>query len=322
MLRICLGLLSFLVLILITTELVLRYRYGFLSTPLYVSDPDYEYIYAPNQDVWRFGNHIKTNEYSLRNEPILPTDTTIILLTGDSVVLGGSLTDNDSLASTLLEKRLSKTLGRRIRVLNVAAGSWGPDNVAAYLKKHGLFHADLLCLVASSHDYHDHMDFQDVVGNDINYPAKQYDFALEELWERYLYPRYLKDLIRGKPVETPPNITPSHAVAGPVTIQKQGVGLNPGFGQLKAIAKGANIPFFILLHPEISEVEYGQYDDEGEAILTYAQTDSVRLIRELDKDIRLEYYRDSDAVHYTAEGQRFLADLLYPIFLDYLKTKP
>ena len=94
----------FILILLIGSELFLRYQYGFLSTPLYVSDPDYEYIYAPNQDVWRFGNHVKTNEFSLRNDPILPTDTTVILLTGDSVVLGGSMTDNDSLASTLIRK--------------------------------------------------------------------------------------------------------------------------------------------------------------------------------------------------------------------------
>uniref|UniRef100_UPI0035936C52 hypothetical protein n=1 Tax=Persicitalea sp. TaxID=3100273 RepID=UPI0035936C52 len=294
----------------------------FLSTPLYVSDPDYEYIYAPNQDVVRFGNHIRTNTHSLRNEPLLPTDTTVILLTGDSVVLGGSLTDNDSLASTMLENRLSKTLGRRIRVLNVAAGSWGPDNVAGYLKKHGLFNADLLCLVASSHDYHDHMDFQDVVGNDVNYPDKQYDFALEELWDRYLYPRYVKDLIHRKPSETTTTaLLPQPSSNAPSTIQKPGVGLNPGFAQLKEIAQEANIPFFILLHPEVSEVEYGHYDEEGEAILQYAKADSVRLIRELDLGISPKYYRDNDVVHYTSEGQRFLADNLYPIFLQYLKAK-
>ncbi|GHB75763.1 hypothetical protein [Persicitalea jodogahamensis] len=320
MLRVFLWILSFSIIALIATELVLRYKYGFLSTPLYVSDADYEYIYAPDQDVWRFGNHIKTNEYSLRSEKISPTDTTVILLCGDSVVLGGSLTDNDSLASTILEKRLSKELGRRVRVLNIAAGSWGPDNVAAYLKKHGLFHADLLCLVASSHDYHDHMDFQDVVGNDINYPDQQYDFALEELWDRYIYPRYVKDLIQSTPAETPIEGAPTQSAAGPSTIQKPGTGLNPGFAQLKQIALAANIPFFILLHPEISEVEYGHYDDEGEAILQYAKADSVRLIRELDMGIKPGYFRENDVVHYNDEGQRFLADQLYPVFLEYLKT--
>ncbi len=321
MLRVFLWILSFSIIVLIAAELVLRYKYGFLSTPLYVSDPDYEYIYAPNQDVWRFGNHIKTNEYSLRSEKILPTDTTVILLTGDSVVLGGSLTDNDSLASTILEKRLSKAIGRRVRVLNVAAGSWGPDNVAAYLKKHGLFHADLLCLVASSHDYHDHMDFQDVVGNDINYPDKQYNFALEELWDRYIYPRYVKDLIHNNPAAAPQAVPPTAPPAGPVTIQKPGIGLNPGFAQLKQMARAANIPFFILLHPEISEVEYGRYDEEGEAILQYAKADSVKLIRELDLGIKPEFFRENDVVHYNDEGQRFLADQLYPIFLEYLKNK-
>ena len=322
MLKHVLRFLIFLVIVLAAAELVLRYKYGFLSTPLYVSDPDYEYIYAPNQDVWRFGNHIKTNEFSLRNEPILPTDTTVVLLTGDSVVLGGSLTDNDSLASTLLEKRLSKTLGRRVRVLNVAAGSWGPDNVAAYLKKHGLFHADLLCLVASSHDYHDHMDFQDVVGKDINHPDKQYNFALEELWKRYLYPRYMEGLIHSQAPEVPANGSPSQTAPGPSIIQKPGVGLNSGFAQLKRLAQGANIPFVILLHPEISELEYGDYDEEGKSILEYAKTDSIRLIRELDYGIRPEYYRDDDVVHYNDKGQRYLADLLYPIFLNSLKAQP
>lgn len=301
-------------------ELILRYQFGFLSTPLYVSDPDYEYIYAPNQDVWRFGNHIKTNDLSLRSEPILPTDTTVILLTGDSVVLGGSLSDNDSLASTLLEKRLSKTLGRRIRVLNVAAGSWGPDNVAAYLKKNGLFNANLLCLVASSHDYHDHMDFQDVVGNDVNYPSQQYNFALEELWDRYLYPRYVKDFIRPKPADSSQDSVATATLVEPSIIQKSGVGLNPGFARLKEIARNADIPFFILLHPEISEVAQGRYDEEGEAILQYAEADTVRLVRELDLGVSLKHYRDNDVVHYTAEGQRFLADQLYPIFLEYLKS--
>jgi hypothetical protein len=320
MFRLFLLIFAFVTSVLIAAEFVLRHRYGFLSTPLYVSDSDYEYIYAPNQDVRRFGNHIKTNEFSLRSEPIMPTDTTVVLLTGDSVVLGGSLTDNDSLASTLLEKRLSKTLGRRVRVLNVAAGSWGPDNVAAYLKKHGLFNADLLCLVASSHDYHDHMDFQDVVGNDTNYPDKQYDFALAELWDRYLYPRYVKDWIQAQPSKNLAAAASPRKAGSPSVIQKPGVELNPGFGQLKQIAKAADIPFFILLHPEVSEVEYGRYDEEGEAILAYALADSVRLIRELDKGIRLKHYRDGDVVHYTAEGQRFLADQLYPIFLGYLKA--
>lgn len=316
MLKHVLRFLIFLAIVTAAAELVLRYKFGFLSTPLYVSDPDYEYIYAPNQDVRRFGNHIKTNEYSMRSNPLQPADTTVILLTGDSVVLGGSLTDNDSLASTKLEKRLTLGLGRPVRVLNIAAGSWGAGNVAGYLRKYGLFNADLICLIASSHDAHETLDPNaNIVGINPNMPDKQYDFALEELWKRYIYPRYLQGLDVNSNSFAP---TQDHPESG---IHKEGSGFDPGFRQLAAMARRAGVPFFILLHPEISEIEAGQYNYEGQQIIHFAKTDSVRLIKELDLGTSTRYYRDGDVVHYNDSGQNFLADKLYPIFLDYLKTE-
>lgn len=317
MLKLVGKILIFVVLILGAGELVLRYKYGFCNAPLYIADPDFEYIYAPNQEVYRFGNIIRTNEFSMRNDPVLPTDTTVILLVGDSVVLGGSLTDNDSLASTLLEKRLFRTLHRRVRVLNIAAGSWGPDNVAAYLTKNGLFNADLMCLVASSHDAHDIMTHADIVGKDPNLPDKQYDWALEELWVRYLYPRYVKGYTENNTYFAP-RISPGQEPG----IHKTGLGFNPGFGQLASIARQSDIPFFILLHPEISEIQFGNYNGEGREIIQFAQRDSIRLIKELDLGITLDYYRKNDVIHYNAEGQVFLANKLYPLFLEYLTSHP
>ncbi|TDB64494.1 hypothetical protein [Arundinibacter roseus] len=318
MLKFTVRIIIFLILLLISGELVLRYVYGFCSAPLYISDPDFEYIYAPNQDVVRFGNRIKTNEFSMRNEPIQESDTTVILLVGDSVVLGGSLTDNDSLASTMLEKRLSQTLDRRVRVLNIAAGSWGPDNVAAYLKKYGLFNADLICLVASSHDAHDNMDHAyQLVGVDPNLPDKQFDWAWHELWVRYLYPRYIKEYTEGDIY-----FAPKAAPAQEPGIHKNGIGFNPGFGQLAQMAREAGIPFFIFLHPEISEIEFGNYNGEGREIIQFAERDSIRLIKELDLGTSVNFYRENDVVHYNKDGQLFLANKLYPLFLEYLKPQP
>lgn len=37
-------------------------------------------------------------------------------------------------------------------MLNISAGSWGPDNCAAYLKHYGLFGAKAMSLLVSSHD--------------------------------------------------------------------------------------------------------------------------------------------------------------------------
>ena len=171
-------------LFIIITELILRYVFGFCNAPLYLEDPDFEYIYAPNQSHFRFRNVVRTNEESMRSDSISASDTTVILLIGDSVINGGNPTDHNELASTILEKNLTEKLGRKIRVLNISAGSWGPDNAFAFLKKKGTFNADMICLVASSHDAYDNMSFNKIVGIFPNYPNKQYKIAIYEFYER------------------------------------------------------------------------------------------------------------------------------------------
>ncbi len=306
--------------LLICIELILRFGYGFCSAPLYIEDPDYEYIYAPDQTVRRFGNTIRTNSLSMRSDELSPADSVTVLLIGDSVVNGGSLTDNAELASTLLEKRLSAELGRRIRVLNISAGSWGPDNSAAYLKKHGVFNAKAIGLVASSHDAYDIMTHAPQVGIDPNLPDKQFRVALVELWSRYIYPIYFEN-IRFNHVYYAPGEDAVAPEPETYVIRKDGEHFNPGFSELKNIAEQRDIPFFIYLHPEISEIEDGFYNDQGQAIVDYARQDSVRLIRELDIPPLREYYRKRDVVHYNAEGQKFMADQLFPLFYGYLKEQ-
>lgn len=304
--------------LLLFIELILRFGYGFCSAPLYIADPDYEYIYAPNQEVRRFGYHIQTNSLSMRSEELSPADSIIVLLLGDSVINGGSLTNNEDLASTLLEERLSKALGKRVRVLNISAGSWGPDNVAAYLKKHGTFNARAMGLVTSSHDAYDVMTHHEQVGIDPNLPNKQYKLALSELWNRYIYPIYFRD-IKFNRVYYAPAEADSIAHNTPEGIWKHGDQFNPGYRQLKDIAAENNIPFFIYLHPETFEVKAGAYNSQGEEIIAYAKQDSIRLFIELSAAPSLEFYRKKDVVHYNERGQQFLADNLFPIFLEYLK---
>ncbi len=306
-------------------EIVLRVKFGFCTAPLYISDPAFEYIYAPNQELHRFGNVIRTNELSMRSDPVSKTDTLVVLLVGDSVINGGSLTDQDSLASSKLEKKLSTVLRKSVRVLNIAAGSWGPDNIAAYLTKYGLFNADLICLVTSSHDAHDIMSANSPVGNDPNYPAKQYRLALIELWDRY------RDLVLFKtnemifPSPKPETRVPLDSIARSKLrsggIRKPGKGFNPGYEALLALAQKDSIPFFIYLHPEISEVSLGAFNDQGEEIMGFAKSHNIRLINEFDLGISLNYYRETDVVHYNDMGQAFLAQNLYPLFLEYLNKK-
>lgn len=326
------------------TEIVLRKVYGFCNSPLYVNDPDFEYIYAPNQEVNRFGNRIVTNSLSMRSDELSPADSTVILLVGDSVINGGSLTDHDNIGSTMLEKRFSEKYGKKIRVLNISAGSWGPDNIAAYLKKYGLFKARVICLVTSSHDAHDIMSNQSPVGIDPGMPDKQYNIALVEVWDRYRYwilynflallPSFDSDknvsektIAKKEEVkQTLPDSVQKDTIKkielNDAGIRKSGIGFNPGYQQLYDMAKNAGIPMFIYLHPETSEIELGHFNDQGDEIIQFAEANNIRLINEFDLGVKKEYYRNLDVIHYNDEGQVFLANNLYPVFSEYLKAKP
>lgn len=97
---------------------------------------------------------------------------TIVLGLGDSVLYGGVQTDQDSLAISIF----SSLTG--YQMLNISAGSWEPDNCAAYLKHFGTFNAKAIFLVVSSHDAHDNITHQPVVGIHPSYPNKQYTCAI------------------------------------------------------------------------------------------------------------------------------------------------
>lgn len=61
---------SLLILGFIIVEILLRVIWGFGTMPLYVESKQYEYIFAPNQEMTRFGVHFYTNSYSQRaDEP-------------------------------------------------------------------------------------------------------------------------------------------------------------------------------------------------------------------------------------------------------------
>ena len=267
----------------------MRY-YGFTQAPLYQEDKGYEYIAQPNQKGMRFGNQYQFNSYSQRSKE--PDSTkTIILGLGDSVIYGGVQSDQDSIATSIFSHETN------MQMLNISAGSWGPDNCAAYLKKHGLFNAKAMFLLVSSHDAYDNMDFQPVVGVHISYPDKQYTFAWIELFDRYIIPRLFK-----KNKEADPD---KKVLDG---IRKDGKTFNPGFSQLKAMADSANIPLIIYLHADRSETFNGIYNEQGREIIQWANDNNIQLIRELDHPLQEDEYRDN--IHVNDKGQRKIAEVM------------
>ena len=280
------------VFLLVITELSLRFFWGFCDAVLMKEDMASEYIAQPNQERVRFGKHIKYNEYSMRSDSVKKSSIKILGF-GDSVINGGTLTDQDSLATTKLSKSLSTYYDEDVQVLNISAGSWGPDNCAAYLNKYGDFNARLILLVVSSHDAYDNMDFEKIVGVNPSFPDKQYMFAIVELMDRYVLPRFIKQDY-------------SHELG----INKKGLstGFNSGFEKILAHAQQRNIPFMIYLHPEIGEVRTKKYSDQGQEIIRFAQKNNITLVKELDNGISESDYRDD--IHLNDAGQQKMFSIL------------
>ena len=280
-------------------EIILRYAFGFCDAVLYQPSPAYEYIAQPNQHRYRFFSHIDYNSYSQRSEE--PDSTkTIVLGLGDSVIFGGTMLDQDSIATTLFSKETG------MQMLNISSGSWGPDNCAAYLKEKGTFGAKAMVLVCSSHDAFDVMSHIPVVGIYPNYPDEQYKLAIWEVVDRYLMPR-IKVYFSGKQL-LDPDAQVVEKVKGDEGVAKKALNFDPGFDQLLQISEEKHIPFFIYLHPEVSEVMSRKYKKGGLMIMEWAKTHHVELIDGLNEGVTVDIYRD--VIHLNEKGQRNLANSL------------
>ncbi|WP_046759008.1 hypothetical protein [Kordia jejudonensis] len=275
-------------------EVYLRMYYGFCNTVLFQVDPEFEYIAQPNQQRYRFRNNIVYNSKSMRSEEIDST-AEIILGFGDSILNGGVLTDQDSLATTIISNSLSNLYQKKIQFLNISSGSWGPDNAHAYLEKYGNFNSKSIFLFVSSHDAYDNMEFEENVDKYAQLPSKQYSIAIYELFDRYLLPRISQKL-------------------NPSTSQNNGSGIdkrnrtnsfNPGFQSFLDYANAHNMSFTIYLHADYSELIACEYNEQGQKIIAFAKAHSIPLVLDLKYDPEIPDLRDG--IHLTNQGQRKMA---------------
>lgn len=297
------------VLFLVVCEFILRFAFGFCDALLYCESDKYEYIAQPNQDRHRFGAYIHYNSYSQRNDE--PDSTKVrVLGLGDSVIFGGTWMDQDSLASTLF----SEATGTQM--LNISAGSWGPDNCAAYLKENGTFGASAMILVCSSHDAFDVMTHVPVVGVVPTYPDRQYKLAWAELIDRYIVPRIRMMFWRTK-VKLDPDQQVVKNIEFKNTVRQKSALFDKGFDQLLEIARDKNIPMAIYLHAEQDEVKAGSYNEMGQMIIKWAEAHGVRLVEGLKAGEKENMYYDK--IHFNEAGQRFMATQLVKMYDEYLK---
>ncbi len=173
-------------------EVYARVVMGLGNPPLWMADPEIEYLPHPAKSYLRFGNRISYNAYSMRSRDfprnkVNPAELRVLVV-GDSIINGGAHTDQQALATTLLEHKLAESLDRPVVVANIAAGSWGPPNILAYLRRFGLFDADVVVIVLNSADYADAPTFEPLGPGR---PQRKPVLALQELHSKYV-PRYLK----------------------------------------------------------------------------------------------------------------------------------
>jgi hypothetical protein len=277
----------------ILLEAILR-LFGFGHLPIYHESVKYEYALEPDQAFTRFGNYFYINAAGMRSDELQQNEWRILKF-GDSVLNGGIATDQSDLASNILQSGL-KNEKKNLRVLNVSAGSWGPDNAFAWLKAHGHFDAEILVLLFSSHDWQDQMTFRDVVGRVPFYPEEQPFLAISDALH-WSYSR-LFDTVEWAELPTirkaPP--TGDH---------------NLGWVRFLAFAERQNIPLVVYHHANVKEIEKDEWNDNGRLLQDFLKKNRITYTSGFEAGFEKDDYRDE--IHPTDEGQAKIAAALQPI---------
>jgi hypothetical protein len=295
--------------LLVVGELVARFYLGLGDPPLSVPDSEIEYLFKPSQEVSRFGNRVAYNAYSMRSDDF-PKEkqneqSLRIMVLGDSVINGGSRCDQSEIATELLKKTLADALRRPVTVGNISAGSWGPGNQLAYVQRYGLFDADVVVLVISSHDAGDVPTFKPIVGISPAFPEHKPVLALQEAVMRYL-PRYLP-IGGGKEPGDPTEVTnPTGAI--------------DDLKELITIVRDQGVDLLIAQHPEKGELSK-QKREGFSAIASTAEAmgvPTIDLAPFYEEAIAAgnELYRDK--IHPNAKGQRVIAEALQQAIIERL----
>ncbi|HET6244674.1 MAG: hypothetical protein H0V01_14370 [Bacteroidetes bacterium] len=242
----------------------------------------------------------------MRSKPLSQKDEIRILKIGDSIINGGSQTDQDSLASSILEEQLSKKFKKNIRVLNVGANSWGPDNAFEYIKKNGHFNSSLIVLVFSSHDYYDHMHFQKVVGVHPAWPSKKPFMAITDGFFKYFIPWFNNKISR--------NYNAYSYLSSHNNIEY----MNKGWKALFNYVNDNQIEMLVYLHPSKQEIINGKYEDSGLKLLEVFSQNKIKFLSGIEYNADSSLYRDF--IHLNNKGQKALANVLFTPLQAHVKA--
>ncbi len=302
--------------LLIAAEVFLRVRYGLGDPPLSIADREIEYLFAPNQEVRRLGNRIHYNAHSMRADDFPkhkadPRELRVLAI-GDSVLNGGAQTDQANLATSILQRRLTDALGRPVVVGNVSAASWGPINQAAYVKRFGLFDADVLLIIISSHDYADFPTPEQEVGVQLGLPDRKPLLALQEVLIRYVWPRISGMTADATvPDERPPEQT--HVDASLSALR-----------EMIDRARSSGAAVVVAQHWDLDE-QSGKPMGPGHEMIRKLATDLGATVVQLGPAFRAAREAGEepmrDVIHPNTSGQRVIAEGLFDVLFEVLSRR-
>lgn len=269
----------------------------------------------PNQDMRRFGNRIKINEYGMRSDDFSKEKEDIseyrIIVFGDSVINGGNQTDQSQLATELIRSSIILNFpDRKITVGNASAGSWGPPNILSYIEEFGFFDADTVIIVLSNHDYADTPTFEAL--NEKTHPTVGPAFAISEAATRYL-PRLFRAFAGRQPSEIQ------------VSADSKDIDLCLyALREIFALSKRSGAKTAVILHWTQTELKTGKLPTGIEKIASIGRQAGVPVYHdreELEKSIMFGKNPYRDNIHLNPVGQRILGRIFEKIILDFITNQ-
>lgn len=262
---------------------------GLTDFPLYIVDNEQGYIPAPQQS----GSFMNRNRWHFNDKsmgidrPFAPTQSTDVLLIGDSIVLGGNSMDH----SVKLGPVLSERRGRMH--WPISAGSWALLNEIRYLQRHPevLDQVGELEFVLNSADFGEASSW----ACETTHPRERPAFALKYLIQKYVIKR------------EPCGVTPSGLKVRPSDWQAE-------LGQVlnSPAVRGKRVTFW--LYPTLDESRdqrlLATRLESHAAALVQATAGMQTRIYSLARHPGWREVQYADAIHPSAAGTRKLAEIM------------
>jgi hypothetical protein len=297
-------------------EAVCRFGLGLGDPPLVTRDSQCGYRFAPSQSVERFGNNVSYDANSVRGNTAEHSVETCLktLVIGDSVLNGGTLTDDRNTATGLLNGLELDFSGKPLAFLNLSAGSWAPPQQLAYLKAYGTLNVKLVVLVLSSHDA-----LGPATGDTPPFPTLKPWTAAEELLLRYGLG--VRRQLLGSDAKLGWK-APAAQVPEAVRKKSDPTAVSTWcLNEMITLCNKKQIAVAAVLWPTREESEKGEWDGTAATIrrvLDEQGTPTADLLSNVaaTPGFSSRCYRDS--IHPTEEGQRLIAGSILELTLDHL----